>query len=136
MYSSTKRLSMIRRNHAENIKDCRKGIAKFCDELKNDPYRAFEWGTGPVATAANLRVSQQVVALIDTMPKSGENALSPDDRVRKLHEVMSREAMNRARFVPASSSAVSNIAEQYLCAAYADAAQDLEWAVSSLDEEE
>jgi hypothetical protein len=136
MQTSTKRLARYRRKYAEHVKDCRKSIAKFCDELKADPYHAFEWGTGPCDISAQLRVAQHVVTLIDQMPKSGENALTPDERIRKLYQIASHEARRLARTVPRSSDLVSNIAAQFLAASWVEVVEDLQWAIDSLDEEE
>ena len=135
-FNATKRLALIRTNHSENIKDCRKSIAIFCAELKNDPYDAFRWGSGPLTYSAKLRVSQQIVNLIDTMPRGkAENAMTPTERLLKLHDMIKNEAMRYARCVPSSSSGISNLVETHLTAAYADAAQDLEWAAAAVSEE-
>lgn len=133
---ATKRLAMIRENHSENIKECRKAISKFCDELKANPFDAFRWGQGPLTISAKLRVSQEIVHLVDTMPRGkDENAMTPTERVLKLYEMMKNEAMRHARCVPSSSSGISNLVETHLTAAYADAAQDLEWSAAAVDDE-
>ena len=131
--TAIERLASIRKSHSEAVKVNQKHINKFCTALKNNPQYEMEWAKGTFVAAARHRVSQQIVALIDNMPKGkAEGALTPAERITRLYEYIRTETVRRARNVPSSSSAASNMAEAELTAAYAEAVQDLEWSAAAV----
>lgn len=141
---ATKRLASLRRTFADDIRVNRKHISKFCDDLKHDPFHAFEWGQGSIECAARIRVAQKVLYIIDSLPRKDYTTdqgtevkgMNPTERLLKLLEVSQQEVNRQARYVPASSSAVSNYAEQHLLAAWATALDKIQWAAAVASDKE
>jgi len=85
-------------------------LAKFKQRLAEDPSYAFSWADDAFEAAAQLQVSLSIV-----------NELKDDREIEMLRDYMLSLITSKSRRVASSSSACSNLMDQYTLAAYADA---------------
>ena len=84
-------------------------IAKFQEKLADDPAYAFSWADGAMSAAAEAKVCEFVLAVL-------ENEEVTVEHVRKEATAMT---MRAARYPASSSSEVSNAMERKIGAAWA-----------------
>ena len=85
-------------------------IAKFQEKLADDPAYAFSWADGAMSAAAEAKVCEFVLAVL-------ENEEVTVEHVRKEATAMT---MRAARYPASSSSEVSNAMERKIGAAWAE----------------
>ena len=91
-----------------SIASALKGFEKLSEDLKNDPIHTVKWSSNLFVEAANLKVANHILQL-------AEGGCDITTTVENLLEHMTSGASR----VPASSSAVSNMLDQEVTAAYA-----------------
>ena len=85
-------------------------LVKFKQRLAEDPSYAFSWADDAFEAAAQLQVSLSIV-----------NELKDGREVKLLSEYILSMITGKSKRVASSSSACSNLMDQYTLAAYADA---------------
>jgi hypothetical protein len=102
--------------YSRRLAIARDKITKFQEELELDPAHALSWGTSAFAAAAEIKILRQLVMEFET------GATAADVRAYLLGKVL-----NAAKRPPSSSSATSNLMEQYEMAAVAEIVSELEY---------
>ena len=85
--------------------------------LKSAPADAFEWSKDRFADAAAIKVWSDVENMIKDAPLV--------DRLRDVHDALTRETMRKARYPEQSSSQQSNLMSIEMMSAMAKAAEDV-----------
>jgi len=114
------------------IERAEKEMETFKKRLAEHPSYAFEWGTGAVEAAAQLEVFKSVLVWLiggsDNLGDraEGEQEFTEEQVLADVLKEVRREVLRRSRYVPSSTSQMSNIIEQYKLAAWATALEEME----------
>jgi len=88
----------------ERIANTERAIAKFCDELKENPARAFQWADGKMETAAEGKVAEII--------KEAALAAIKNHKTREdLEAMVNHQAMNAGKYMKRSTSQSANYIE-------------------------
>lgn len=102
-------------------KDGKESVRRFADRVLQNAQDAFEWADSPMQYAGKAAVAAYVRAMLasdgDRTPATTEQVL---DYARE-------QAVRAARYPERSSSQVSNIAKQYMAAAWAELSEVAKW---------
>lgn len=90
-------------------------IVKFQAKLEDDPAYAFSWGQDAITAAAEIKVFSMALAILD----------SEGDVLKALEKEALDHVVRAARHPACSTSAISNITEQQITAAWARVLEDL-----------
>jgi hypothetical protein len=84
-----------------DIENANAAIQKFMDAMRNDPMYALSWSKNVFSSAAEKKVAERVAHMILIGASH-----------KQLMTEMQKEVNNRAKYIPSSTSATSNLAEQ------------------------
>jgi hypothetical protein len=88
-------------------------IAKFKKNLDESPVYAFQWGTDALAASATQRVAQEALHYLEAQPEEGKPEQPFETKLANLREYFTRQMMQAAESVPASTSVMSNMVDNY-----------------------
>lgn len=94
---------------------------QFAKSFAEDPAYALEWGNDVFKNAARLKVAKMLV--LSFTPLDGR----PSCTIEQARETLLDRVMHKARFPAQSTSATSNLMEQFETAAYAEALDELKY---------
>lgn len=88
-------------------------LDKFKERLGETPEYAFEWGTDALASAATLRVVEEAKHYANLDNEVEGKPVTFEERLTNMRRYFTDSAMRASEQVPASTSAMSNLVENY-----------------------
>lgn len=124
MSDTAKKLDLIREGIAMELKALREQIAEFARKLPENPSYHLRWADGEFVAAAKIEVFNEIIQTIDGLAKSERD---DEEQMEYLTSMLVRSTIRGAESPRHSTSIPSNLMEQYRTAAWASAAERLEW---------
>jgi hypothetical protein len=101
-------MSTLKANLNQRIKSDRERLARFKESLERDPAYAFEWSKDAFQAAANLKVTEQLMAWLTQTFEDEYTQPMPARQLTMAADHLRREVYRRARDVEHSTSPTSN----------------------------
>lgn len=108
----THKLTQLRKTLTWDVENCKSDLAKWTEKFTNDPSHALEWSENTFFVASKLRVAQMVLAW------AGNE--ETDEAFASLQEMVNQEAMRLAGRRQSSTSAPSNLYNDFERVAWVD----------------
>ena len=126
-------LKQLKAQLEKMVADGDRALNDFKAKLAQNPVHAFKWVDSPMSLVARQAVAQTFLNQITNWEKARDEGMlsegSPkteEEVVARIHQTVTREAINKARWAAQSTSMGSNTMERQELAAYAELAADWE----------